>query len=334
MTAHKSVCSLSKIFLLTAFCLALSPIAANSQVCMDANGDGVFNVLDITYLYSYLHRGGPPPPDLWSANVDGFEKITLADACFLEGRFGAGYAPSACSILYPPINPLPDSTLLLSHTQWLDSGITNAIITLELANIEVKDLEGFSLVFDLLIGSDTAKVDSFRICRQASSLRCFAPKVDSVQQDKVILADIYGHTANYSFYRFELHTTVTASSQRRPVSIEFSHASPAQASSPDSSLITMIIEKPDFSPFMFKIWEPVITCCFQDRGDLNGDGDAGSVLDLTHLVDFIFRGSGDAGSCPDEADINNDGTSSNILDLTALVDYIFRGGAALPSCYF
>jgi len=77
MTARKSVNSLAKIVLLTAFCLALSPFATNSQVCMDVDGDGDFDILDISYLNEYLFRSGPPPPDLSLANVDGFEKITF-----------------------------------------------------------------------------------------------------------------------------------------------------------------------------------------------------------------------------------------------------------------
>ena len=72
-------------------------------------------------------------------------------------------------------------------------------------------------------------------------------------------------------------------------------------------------------------------CCVGNRGDFNDDGDDANILDLTYLVDFIFRG-GDASSCPEEADINNDGTVSDILDLTFLVDFIFRGGAAPGPC--
>ncbi|MCH9024403.1 MAG: PKD domain-containing protein, partial [candidate division Zixibacteria bacterium] len=53
--------------------------------------------------------------------------------------------------------------------------------------------------------------------------------------------------------------------------------------------------------------------------------------DITYLVDFIFRG-GDAPPCPGEADLNQDGASANILDLTFTVDYIFRGGALPPEC--
>ena len=69
------------------------------------------------------------------------------------------------------------------------------------------------------------------------------------------------------------------------------------------------------------------SCCIGTRGDINGDGIDFSILDLTFIIDFIFRGSGNPGSCPEEADFNSDGAGPNVLDLTFAVDRIFRGGA-------
>lgn len=72
-------------------------------------------------------------------------------------------------------------------------------------------------------------------------------------------------------------------------------------------------------------------CCVGGRGDLNGDGVDANILDLTNIVDIIFRGGSDPG-CPNEADLNGDGDSANILDLTYLIDVIFRGGPPPGPC--
>ena len=60
-------------------------------------------------------------------------------------------------------------------------------------------------------------------------------------------------------------------------------------------------------------------------GDLNGDEVVASILDLTYLIDFIFRGGPPpVPLCNGDLDCN--GICSNILDLTYLIDFIFRGG--------
>ena len=64
-------------------------------------------------------------------------------------------------------------------------------------------------------------------------------------------------------------------------------------------------------------------------GDISGDDDGPNIIDLTYMVDYIFRG----GAAPApfiSGDVNCD-SNSNILDLTYMVDYIFRGGP-FPCC--
>jgi len=73
-------------------------------------------------------------------------------------------------------------------------------------------------------------------------------------------------------------------------------------------------------------------CCLGNRGDFNADGTNANVLDLTYLINDIFRG-GPASPCDLEADVNADTTPSTVLDLTYLINNIFRGGPAPGACY-
>ncbi len=65
-------------------------------------------------------------------------------------------------------------------------------------------------------------------------------------------------------------------------------------------------------------------------GDVNFDLTGLNILDLTYLVDYIFR-SGPLPPKIDAADVDGGGGFPNILDLTDLVDYIFRNGDK-PTC--
>jgi uncharacterized Fe-S cluster protein YjdI len=73
-------------------------------------------------------------------------------------------------------------------------------------------------------------------------------------------------------------------------------------------------------------------CCVGIAGDVDGNGSpTPNVLDLTYMVDRIFRG-GPLPPCAGEADLDQNGQFANILDLTYIVDFIFRGGALPEDC--
>ncbi len=65
-------------------------------------------------------------------------------------------------------------------------------------------------------------------------------------------------------------------------------------------------------------------------GDVDNNGELQGILELTYLVDFIFRG----GPAPENelaADVDGSGGMADILDLTYMVDFVFRDGPP-PVC--
>jgi hypothetical protein len=74
-------------------------------------------------------------------------------------------------------------------------------------------------------------------------------------------------------------------------------------------------------------------CCIGNRGNVDGDvTDAVTVLDLTYLIDRLFRG-GPPPPCPEEANLDSDPNNQiGVLDLTFLIDRLFRGGPVPGPC--
>lgn len=52
-------------------------------VYADCNGDGRFNIADISYLILYVFAGGPAPLDYLHGNFDGIDGVTIADVVIL-----------------------------------------------------------------------------------------------------------------------------------------------------------------------------------------------------------------------------------------------------------
>lgn len=67
------------------------------QIPGDANYDGIVNILDITYLISYLYKGGPPPLCMYHGDANGDCLINILDITYLISYLYKGGPPPICA---------------------------------------------------------------------------------------------------------------------------------------------------------------------------------------------------------------------------------------------
>ena len=58
-------------------------VIALQYMCGDVDDNELVNLLDITYLISYLYMGGPPPEPIESADVNSDYAVNLLDITYL-----------------------------------------------------------------------------------------------------------------------------------------------------------------------------------------------------------------------------------------------------------
>jgi len=75
-------------------------------VCGDVNCDCVVNLLDITYLISYLYKGGPVPcPEHIFGDINGDGTVNILDITYLIAYLYKGGNPPVCPANWPPVWP-------------------------------------------------------------------------------------------------------------------------------------------------------------------------------------------------------------------------------------
>jgi len=311
----------------------------SDSLCGDVNNNGAVDVLDITSLYQYIFRGSPPPPSLSNADMDGCPGVTVRDLRFLIARILEG-GRLPCT---GPVNCVPGSdqgsadSLKMVFSLLPENGLNVPIVVDCSAWVDIDPLK--TLQFGWQWDNPDVQIDSVVSSAPFNyfslAIHFFLDGLIAVTNDSQIAicsGTSIGWDTEYNSgtlgWRHIASYYMTASNWT------------------DSSNLTIdTIQHPDYAsteyvfiPLRNQFYQPVwggsidTVCCVGARGDLNGDGVDANVLDLTFLIDFIFRGSDDPGRCPDERDVNGDGNSANILDLTYLIDVIFRGGPALPGC--
>ncbi len=70
----------------------------DSLVCGDADGNGTYNINDLTYITSFLYGGGPAPA--LCGDIDGYDLITIRD--IVVGAYNA-----TCKLRHPTENRRP-----------------------------------------------------------------------------------------------------------------------------------------------------------------------------------------------------------------------------------
>lgn len=69
---------------------------AATFICGNANGDTLVNILDITYIISYLYMSGPPPEPVESADVNNSGDVNILDITALIGFLYKEGPPLEC----------------------------------------------------------------------------------------------------------------------------------------------------------------------------------------------------------------------------------------------
>ncbi|MDH3889876.1 MAG: hypothetical protein OEV49_02230 [candidate division Zixibacteria bacterium] len=281
-------------------------------ICGDMNGDGAYDLSDMTYIVDYIYTGGPGP--VGGFDTDGYDRWTLYDKYLLFWGLFCYYWPDVycADSVGPPLGQALTSDVLLYLSNYSFPANTTTIM-LDVWVDTDPGLRFAVMPFNVRVDGEIPAAnlnpvdDAFR-----QNARDSANGI--VQVDMFNPSCLLGIGAGrYHAAQLEL-VMPTPSSSEREIVIAW------------DSLET----REEHHPFVIMSdgsnWRPTIKtsgpCCV---GPMRGNVDCGGnneidIADLVWMVDYMFTGG--PLCCFDETDINGDGTI-DIADLVCMVEYMF-----------
>ncbi|MFQ5606886.1 MAG: dockerin type I repeat-containing protein [Candidatus Zixiibacteriota bacterium] len=295
--------------------------------CGDVNADGKENIADVTYGFSYLFAGGPPPPNFQEADFDRRELYTIIDVVGLVQCVFMCDFPTGVDCANDPLGsatyPAPDTSYKIIHPNQVPANVSTFVLRLNLSQRKW-DISGFTLPLEILLDGQPASIDSI-VHPEADQ-----PLVDALVSNihdsgKIVLGAMSILTMPSGAGRFaEIYVTIPISPIPLALDVQWTTLVPKLGPPEDSSLYPAVIGDLFHVTFVPELFA---SCCALG-GDANGDGRV-NIGDVVYNIARIFSG-GAAPPCNDAADANGDDIN-NIADVTYLVARIFAGGPA-PVC--
>jgi hypothetical protein len=130
-----------------------------AELCGDCNEDGIVNIADIVYLLNYCFLNGPPPPDLDSAETDGYEFLNIRDAVYLRNYLFSGGPLPTCPATHPEYqcNLEPVDTIKIPPTTLL---ARESLISVPIWYKNSKPIRGIALPLKVNVGEQIPHIDS------------------------------------------------------------------------------------------------------------------------------------------------------------------------------
>jgi len=296
---------------------------SGAQMCGDADGNGVLNVLDISRIINYLMLGALPGGPLENSDVDGCGSINIADPAYLAQYLYVKDARIPCdpSVICNP--PVGNNSIAFGTPQSYIAEEDSIIALVPIYVTTDVPLVGFSAAIGY-----TAKEIIMLSVEQGSSVFPASSifEAEFRTADKQIV--LYGICLNKAM---EPKTCGLLATLRILVppgypleNLDFSFIS----TTPSWELL--------FAPLGGGTLTPTVEVCGKGSpnicdiycGDANSDGNI-NIKDIAFIISYLYK-AGPAPIQPVEADVNNSG-AIELLDVSHMVRYLYKGGTP-PTC--
>lgn len=290
------------ILLVFGIAITLSPaIFAQEYICGDANNSETINILDVTYIYNYLCKGGPAPPILDAADIDSIAGVTLNDAAFLAYDIYSGGPPPYCP-------PFPDSTLEVTEdileirNTTVPPGATVAKIDIHITSYDGNYI--FAVSFPFEYSCATSDINLYDITLPDGGMLTLGPSCREIysQDNKGLIGftrlSTYGNPPPpVDGLIASLWFTIDASAEEQTISI-----TPTTVAPSNRIIFSKVTAEPKLEAFIPTIVDVPV---YQTDTDLDGIVDESDNCPLTYNPNQENVDTDDIGdvcdNCPDDS---------------------------------